>query len=201
MENQKDVWNKIAKNWSKYRTKIPISVEKFLEDKSGKILDLGCGSGRNCIKLNKNEKYYCVDFSSEMLKEAKKNLKNQDVEFILSETNNIPFENDFFDNCICYALLHCISEKENRIKTIKEIYRTLKTGGHAFISVWSKKSPRLKNKEKECFIPWTVRENDKTKRYTYVYNLDELKKEIEEANFKIINIWEERNINAIVQKV
>ncbi len=201
MENQKKVWNKIAEKWAQYRTETPITVKRFLEDKLGKILDLGCGSGRNCIKLNKNEEYYCLDFSSEMLKKAKENLKNQDVKFILSETNNIPFEDNFFDSCICYAVLHCIREKEKRTQTLQEIYRTLKIGSYALISVWSKNSPRLKNKEKECFIPWTTKENDKTKRYTYVYDLEELKKEIEKVNFKIIKIWEERNINVIVQKI
>ena len=118
MENQKKVWNKIAEKWAQYRTETPITVKRFLEDKSGKILDLGCGSGRNCIKLNKNEEYYCLDFSSEMLKKAKENLKNQDIEFILSETNNIPFEDNFFDSCICYAVLHCIREKEKRTQTL-----------------------------------------------------------------------------------
>lgn len=201
MENQKKVWDKIAEKWAEYRRETPITVEKFLENKSGKILDLGCGSGRNCIKLNKDEKYYCLDFSSEMLKKAKENLKNQNADFILSETDNIPFENNFFDNCICYAVLHCISEKEKRVQTLKEIYRTLKIGGYALISVWGKNSPRLKNKEKECFISWTTENNEKTERYTYVYDLNELKEEIEKMNFKIINIWEERNINVIVQKV
>lgn len=211
MENQEKVWDEIASNWNKFREVPSPSVIKFLEDKKGKILDLGCGSGRNFSAMKKDIELYAVDFSEKMLKFAEEKSEKLGLKFELkkSKTNEIPFEDNFFDSVICIAVLHCIPSKEEKIETMREIYRTLKIGGTAFISVWGRNSPRLKNKGKECFVSWSVK-NDKEirkeereikqERYTYVYDFDELKKEIEGVGFKIEEIWEERNINVIVRK-
>jgi len=211
MENQEKVWDEIASNWNKFREVPSPSVIKFLEDKKGKILDLGCGSGRNFSAMKKDVELYAVDFSERMLKFAEEKSEKLGLKFELkkSKTNKIPFEDNFFDSAICIAVLHCIPSKEEKIETMREIYRTLKIGGTAFISVWGRNSPRLKNKGKECFVSWSVK-NDKEirkeereikqERYTYVYDFDELKKEIEGVGFKIEEIWEERNINVIVRK-
>lgn len=201
MKNQKEIWNKIAPLWSKYREKAPKEVINFLKDKSGRILDLGCGSGRNCIKLNGNFHYFCLDFSREMLKLAEVKLKKNNIntDFILSDSKKIPFKENYFDSVICYSVLHCIKNKKERQETLNEIYRTLKKNGNAFISVWSQNSPRLKNKGKECFISWSNK-NEKLERYTYVYNKNELVKELKDIGFRIVKVWEEKNINVIVSK-
>jgi len=197
LENLEKTWDNIARKWNDYRTKIPVSVEKFLKQQNGKVLDLGCGSGRHFIK-NENLKFYGVDFSEEMLKYARE--KNVAIELKKSNSFKIPYENDFFDAVLCYSVLHCIKEKSERQKTIEEIYRTLKPKSRAFISVWGRKSARLKNKPKECFVPWSSGLEGQEKRFVYIYDKEELKKELENAGFKILNFWEERNINAIVEK-
>jgi len=200
-QNQEKVWDEIAKPWKEFRVKILPTVEEFLKGKKGKILDLGCGSGRNFIKIS-GLKWYGVDFSEQMLEYAKKDALKKGMKVILKKSNadNLHFEDNYFDYVLCYALLHCIDGKNKRKKAIKEMYRVLKSSGGAFISVWGRKSPRLKTKKKECFIPWTIRLNKPAKRYTYVYDKDELEKELKDAGFQITNSWEERNINMVVQK-
>ena len=148
MISQRKVWNKIAPNWYEFRNVPQDEVTSFLKNKSGNILDLGSGSGRNCVKLGKPKRYYCVDFSKKMLEFAKQNLKERDLDanFIKSETFKIPFEDNFFDASICIAVLHCINSKEKRIGTLKEIYRNLKKGKYAFINSLDKKHRLLKNK-------------------------------------------------------
>jgi len=212
MENQEIVWDEIASNWNNFREVPSPSVVDFLQDKHGNVLDLGCGSGRNFSAMCKNVNLYAVDFSKEMLKFAEKKAKELKLNVIIekSETDNLSFEDNFFDASICAAVLHCVDSKEKRQKTIKEIYRTLKPGHGAFISVWGKNSPRLKGKPKECFVSWSVK-NDKEfrktegkiaqERYTYIYDLEELKQEVLDAGFEILKIWEERNVNVIVRKL
>lgn len=200
--NQEEVWNKIAEPWKEFRTKVSPTVERFLKDKKGKILDIGCGSGRNFIKI-KGLRWFGIDFSEKMLKYAQENAKEKgiSVELKKSDSARIPYPDNYFDYVLCYAVLHCINSVKKRNKTLREIYRVLKPKGQVLISVWGKNSPRLKSKEKECFVPWTIKEKTKIKRYTYIYDRKELEEIIEKIGFKILNSWEERNINLIVQKI
>ncbi len=211
MENQAKVWDEIALKWNDFREVPSPSIVEFLKDKEGKILDLGCGSGRNFSAINKEAELYAVDFSQEMLKYARERAEklklNSNIE--QSRVDKLPFKDGLFDSVICVAVLHCIPEKKERQGAIREIYRVLKKNGMAFISVWGKNSPRLKNKSKECFVSWTVKSSKKFRegeqgvkkeRYTYIYDLEELKKEVLDAGFKVENIWEERNVNVIVRK-
>ncbi len=77
IEIQAKVWDKIAKLWHKYRDRPIPEVVNFLQGKKGKILDLGCGSGRNFIKLD--AELYAVDFSSEQLKHAREIARSQTI--------------------------------------------------------------------------------------------------------------------------
>ena len=67
------------------------------------------------------------------------------------------------------------------------------------ISVWSRNNKRIKNKPKECFIPWTV-QNKKYLRDTYIYDKQELEDLLKSIGFKIINSKEDNNIVFIVEK-
>ncbi len=204
--NQQEVWENIAEKWSEFRQKPSPSVSGFLKDKKGKILDLGCGSGRNFPCFTEGSVIYGVDFSKNMLKYAGKNAGKGKIKAILKimEKEKIPYEDEFFDYAICIALLHCVPRKKQRQKIINELFRVLKPQGEALISVWSRNSPRLKNKAKECFIPWTIQNREegkeKQERYTYIYDKEEIEKSLKKAGFKVLKIWEERNLNAIVKK-
>lgn len=202
---QEEVWDAIGEHWKDFRRKVPPTVEWFLEGKKGKILDVGCGSGRNApgreskVKSLKIEvlEFYGVDFSSKMVELARgKNYSGVKKGEIVA----IPYGDSFFDYVLCYAVLHCVDSVEARRKALEEIYRVLKSGGEALISVWGPKSPRLKNKGKECFVPWSVREGERIKRYTYVYDLEELKGLCEDVGFEVVRAWEERNVNLVLRK-
>lgn len=196
---ERGVWDKIAGKWNEFRVRISPTAEKFIRGHKGKILDLGCGSGRNFLKVD-GLKWYAVDFSGKMIEFAEKKGKEIgiDLDARVADCGEIPFADDYFDAVICYAVLHCVDSTEARRKTIEEIYRVLKSGGEALISVWGK-SGRLKNKGKECYVPWSLGE-DKELRYTYVYDLDELVELCREVGFEIVSAWEERNVNVIVRK-
>jgi len=122
-----------------------------------------------------------------------------DVELKKTETAMIPYEDNFFDSVIFVRVLHCIDSEEKREKSLRELFRVLKPNSSAVISVWAREQKRIKNKNKECFIPWTVEEK-KYFRYTYIYNKNELKHILEKIGFKIINLKEGKNIVAIVKK-
>lgn len=199
--DQRKVWDSIALPWNEFRNVSQEKINDFIKDKSGKILDLGCGSGRNFIK-KKGLDWYGVDFSSEMINLAKKTSKEKElnVKLKVCEAFETGFVDEFFDNVLFNAVLHCIDSKEKRKKTLKEIKRILKKGGFVFLSVWSRNNKRIKNKGKESFIPWTSKSGEKFERYTYIYDFDELKELIEESGFKIVESFEDENLNFVLSK-
>jgi ubiquinone/menaquinone biosynthesis C-methylase UbiE len=198
--NQEKVWNKIAKPWREFKNIKPIEeVTEFLKNKKRKILDLGCGSGRNFVKTE--GKIYAVDFSEKMLKHAKRHAENLEIdcEFIKANAWELPFKDNFFDSAIFVAVLHCIPEKERREETLKELLRVLKHGAEAFITVWDRNQPTFANSEKESLIPWKY-EGKKHMRYYHLYDTEEFTELLKKAGFEIIQINDSENPNGFYSK-
>ncbi len=148
----------------------------------------------------KNGKMYLVDFSKEMIKFSKQKAKKQniDAEFCVSELTKLDFKDDYFDSGICMSSLHCVKGKENREKTVRELFRVLKPKAKALIGVWNKNSKRFKNSPKDKLVGW----RDKGKRYYYLFDEKEVHDLFKKVGFKIISTHNsEMMINFIVEKV
>jgi ubiquinone/menaquinone biosynthesis C-methylase UbiE len=198
MEQEK-VWDNISRKWQEFKVKPFKRAVDFIKNRKGKILDLGCGSGRNFTKTKAT--IYAVDFSEKMLKFSRKYAKELKIKIITKKANayNLPFKDNFFDAAIFIATLHCIDSKEKRKNSLQELYRVLKPKAKAMITVWSRNEKRVKNKPKESMIPWTVNKK-KYDRYTYIYEKDELKDLLEYVGFKVKKIKEDKNIIVVVEK-
>ncbi len=194
--SQQEVWDAISVSWQEFKKKQPKYLIEFLKNKKGKILDLCCGSGRNFVKSDRL-KFYGVDFSEKILEYA----ENQKiaVELKKSEASSIPYSDDFFDAAIFIAGLHCIDSKDKREKSLQELFRVMKKGAEGLIAVWGKNQERIKNKPKECMIPWTV-DGKKYYRYCYIYDKEELEELLKKTGFKIIKSHEDDEIVIIIIK-
>lgn len=202
MESQEKVWNKIAPEWHEFKIRPSEAATEFINKSKGKILDFGSGSGRNLLKLKKSKsrELFLVDFSKKMLKLAEKRAKEFGIEIntIQSKLEKTKLEDNYFDAAICVAAIHCVETKQKRNSAIKELYRVLRPGAKADIEVWNKDSPRYQKAPKEKFIAWRT----KGKRYYYLYEDKELRKDLEKVGFKIIKrIPHSANIIFIVKKL
>jgi len=208
--SQQEVWDKIGGPWQKFRKRAPLEVVEFLSKKKGKILDMGCGSGRNILKI-KRARYYCVDFSAEMLKFAEKTAKKEKIlaDFFRLDfgKENLPFKDNFFDSAIFISTLHCIEGENERKKALKELYRVLKKGKEAMITVWNKEQNELAKKlnAREGFVNWK-KDNINYQRYYYFYNKKELENLLKNIGFKVVKYssyaekHSKRNIIVYVKK-
>lgn len=199
--SQKQVWDKIAEDWNKYRQKPIPEVIEFLNNKSGKVLDLGCGSGRHLIE-SEEIKFYEADFSEEMIRFAKENAEKKEInaEFFVADASKLPFESNFFDSAIYIAALHCLDSENLRKKSIEELHRVLKPNSQALITVWSKNHIKLVNHPKDATVKWK-KQTEELYRYYYLYDKQELEDLLEQSGFKIKSIKEDnKNIEVIVEK-
>ncbi|MBR9682552.1 MAG: class I SAM-dependent methyltransferase, partial [Candidatus Aenigmarchaeota archaeon] len=62
----REVWDKIAPGWSPLKQRPWPPEIQNIKDWKGKILDDGCGNGRN-LSIFKDSELYGTDFSSSMI--------------------------------------------------------------------------------------------------------------------------------------
>jgi len=197
-QSQKQIWDNIAPEWDEFK-KIPAqTTEKFLKQTSGKVLDLGSGSGRNIQKIKKGKMYF-VDFSEEMIKFAKKKAKQKKIpaEFAVADLTKLPFEDNFFDYAISISAFHCLKPKDHK-KAVKELYRIMKPKSKSLIGVWNFNSKRFNQKKgKEKLVSW----QDKGKRYYYLFEEKEIHNLFKKTGFKILSTHNsEMMINFVAEK-
>lgn len=102
---------------------------------SGKLLDLGCGRGRNGIALAKlGFEVYGVDISANALKDYKEKINAEHLGkriklFNGSMIKRLPFEDDVFSVVVDLTAFFHIADRKGRQSYISEVSRVLKPGG------------------------------------------------------------------------
>jgi SAM-dependent methyltransferase len=106
---------------------------KFTKDM--KILDLGCGEGRNAVYfLQKNYSIFGIDPNEVAIQYCRYLAQSIDPEtdihrFQVGDGASIPFHTVAFDAVISSAVLHFAEGPAHFWQMISEIHRVLKTGG------------------------------------------------------------------------
>jgi ubiquinone/menaquinone biosynthesis C-methylase UbiE len=215
MQNQEKVWNALAEQWYHFRQQpfhdVQQELQNFARLKPGKILEIGCGNCRNLVFFYRfGFKCYGIDFSSDMIKQAKVYCKKffLDIKLKKARAEKLPFPRNSFDYILDIATLHHLDKKEQE-KSVKEMARVLKKGGFALVSVWkkpfgkeikvNKNKKNRKEKTKEIYLAWHIK-NKTYWRYYYVFDIDELKNLFQKHGFKIINTMEDKNLTLLVRK-
>lgn len=109
-------------------------IEKELDfNRSVKILDVGCGTGRHSIELTKRGYNITgIDLSSSMLQRAKDISKanNLEIKFLNCDARNLPFSMDF-DAAImlCEGGFPLMETDEMNFEILKNVTKSLKDKG------------------------------------------------------------------------
>jgi SAM-dependent methyltransferase len=166
--------------------------------------DIGCGNGKNMYLSRKDIKFKGMDFSKEFVKICK--LKNLDV--IEGNILDIPFEDNYFDNVICIAVIHHFSERKDRIKAIEELLRITKPKGKILIYVWAFAQPensKRKFKTRDEMVPYKKINGEVYFRYYHLYDKGELENDINQIkkyNFNLLESgYEYGNYYVIIEKL
>ncbi len=133
----KDGYNKIASKYHEERNIFNNTKEIDYFDellpKTGKILDVGCGSGYGVRYLvEKGYSVIGVDISESMLKIAKETVPK--AEFIEADMTKLTFPDNLFDGIVSlYAIFHVSREKHEQL--FRDFHRMLKAGGILFFCI------------------------------------------------------------------
>lgn len=107
-------------------------------NKGDHVLDLGSGAGNDCFVaralVGETGRVTGLDVTEQMILRAKENctkLNFKNIDFILGDIEDMPFDDSFFDVVISNCVLNLVPDKH---KAFKEIFRVLKPGGHFCVS-------------------------------------------------------------------
>lgn len=111
--------------------------------RSAKILDIGCGTGRNISfvseTLGKNNYiFHGIDYSTDCIEYAKNQYKNQGVLFKAYSGKKLPFKDNSFDFVVSSHVLEHV-KKEYSLLYLSEISRVLKKSGISVIGTPNRK--------------------------------------------------------------
>lgn len=130
----------------------------FKNNKYKKILDLGCGTGRNTIYMaQQGFSVYALDISKTGVAITKKKAKSlglKNIKFKVADIKHTFYPDNYFDAVLCIFTLSHGLLKDNK-DAVDEIYRILKPKGMLvteFMSVKDKTCGKGKEIEKNTFL-------------------------------------------------
>lgn len=189
MDQTIQTYNRVAKGYDEvnlsedwYKKEFQI-FRKLLP--SGKIIDIGCGAGRDTVLFLKNGYGYVgIDASRSMLKLARK--RNKKAKFLFADFYKLDFPKESFDGFWAAAsLLHV--PKRRILKVLKSIRSIMKPNALGFVSVRRKIS---------AFKEGTLVEKkygQLIKRYFTHYTRPELIKVLNDGGFRVVRIFQKEN--------
>jgi ubiquinone/menaquinone biosynthesis C-methylase UbiE len=123
---------------SRYYHDTQMRVGKFLKPRGKYFLDAGSGplsQGEYLLYSADYTHRVCVDLSARALEEARRKLDSQGL-YIVGDVANLPFRDGTFDAVLASHVLYHLPEDE-QASTLREFYRTLKSGGTCVvIYIW-----------------------------------------------------------------
>ena len=129
-------------------------AEKLLafipDDFSGKLLDVPVGTAvftYKKYKLMKNANITCLDYSEDMLEQAKKKLPN--LKMLQGDVGSLDFDDETFDIVLCMNGFHAFPDKE---KAFFETYRVLKKNGLFLSCFYIKGKSKITDMLVKCIL-------------------------------------------------
>jgi len=131
-------------------------VLSFLRLLGGGFLgDFGCGNGRHSFAaVNIGFEVVALDISVSLINHIRRK-RIPTLHPVVGSITHPPFKNNAFDAVILIATLHNIPTLRLRLKALWELWRTLRRGGWAMITVWSALTHGKMQRLRACTITST----------------------------------------------
>jgi len=165
---------------SKFGGLLEVEVKEFLNALSGRVLVIGCGSGKEVEYLSaKGCDVFGFDFSPDAIALAKQEFPHLKKRLFIEDLYNLDgIVSGEFDGIVANAVLVHLLDKDDMLLILKKIQARLKKNGLCFVRVIEKENMK-EEFDKNLFgeLRWFV-----------YYTKDELKDLAEQAGFIVENM-------------
>tara|TARA_Y100000034_G_C6883895_1_gene405525 strand:- start:235 stop:957 length:723 start_codon:yes stop_codon:yes gene_type:complete len=118
--------------WYKAMRRISFSLlDKYIKSRNLKVLDAGCGTGFNMLKLKKYGEIFGIDNSPEAIKFCKKRGLSKAS---LGSVEKLNFKDNSFDLLTSFEVIYHRAVKSD-VNALKEFYRVLRKKGYLLLRV------------------------------------------------------------------
>lgn len=225
LQLNQEFYQTFAFSFSRTRQRLQPGILMVLNEipRKGNWLDLGCGNGalaREWALQRRQGIYLGLDFSAELLEEARKNKP----EVGLPEGSRIEFQQvDItasgwagelttikWNGILAFAVLHHIPSPDLRLRVLKQVHQLLPKNGRFIFSVWQlQHSPRLLQRclpwetlgisadqveEGDTLIDWRAdarrKDGGMGTRYVHLFTRAELAELADHAGFSVVEEFE-----------
>jgi len=199
-----NTYQKIAEHFSNTRAYVWKSVKEFLKkvESNSIILEVGCGNGKNL-----NYRKDCINLGCDLCKNFCSITNRKGAESLVANNLYLPFTDNSIDYILSIAVIHHLSTRERRMKSIYELIRILSPGGKLLIQVWAMKQPdnsRRKFTKQDNLVDFQSSDKKiKELRFYHVFEENELEEMINSIpGIKIVqSYWEIGNWILVIEKI
>jgi len=180
------VYEKISANYAKQFSDPSFHIDSFIEllPKGAKVLDVGCGPGRDSAYMyERGLKVTGIDLSECMIRIAKQ--QYPEIDFRVTDMRKIEQTSNSFDGVFAsFSLIHI--PKKDLPKTLQGFFSLLKSGGILFAAIQEGKS-------EEVYITEPLKPDEKI--FLNIISRQELKKLLLASSFKFLRYFARKPIN------
>ncbi len=110
--------------------------QKVWEETSGKVLEVGIGTGKNIPYYPDNIEITAVDLSEKMLQKAKQRAQktNKDIKMHIMDVTNMDFPDSFFDTAVATFVFSSVPDP---VAGLREVNRVLRPGARLVMLEYS----------------------------------------------------------------
>ncbi|MCX6816699.1 MAG: class I SAM-dependent methyltransferase, partial [Candidatus Beckwithbacteria bacterium] len=154
--------------WFVAKRRFTAAILSTLSLKQAKILDVGCGTGRNMLMLQEFGTVSGVDLSPLAIKYCRQRGLTQLQQ---GSADSLPFPASSFDLVTLFDVLYHQGIKSD-IKVLQEVFRVLQPKGYILIT--------------DCAHPWLFGPHDQVMQARQRYTKKELTQKLTSAGFTVI---------------
>ncbi len=155
----------------------------------GHLVNLGCGAGADFLPFSQGFRLTGVDISWEMLRQCIRHARRHGFApaLLQGDVTQLPLAPATADYAIAIACYHHLLTRDERKNGFTELWRILRPGGEAFISVWNHDQPRFRAMPQDVSVPFRSGAVTVQRRY-HLFKREELACALTDCGFVLLRL-------------